>query len=339
MPIPRQSFGYAESRALSLQSPRGGFDGSQSKQGHRIRKVAFLMGDGLATSVLDALPDATAVLDSSASIVATNHAWRMFALDNGALPETTGVGVNYLDVCDRSAGAGCEDGDRVGVGLRAVLAGDTLYSELEYPCPSPTVNRWFLLRITPLVGAVHGVVASHVNITRRKMAEQEIAREAAHDPLTGLANRTLFTGRLTDALTLRSGRPVDSDVGVLYLDIDGFKSINDTFGHDAGDEVLITVAHRLRTQVRPQDTVARLGGDEFAITAPRITPSDLAAMSGRITRVLAEPHLVHGQLVTARASVGTYMAAPGDSVEHATKQADLAMYAIKRGRPSRPIGP
>jgi diguanylate cyclase (GGDEF)-like protein len=291
------------------------------------------MSDGFATSVLDALPDATAVLDTSASIVAINHAWRMFALDNGGLSETTGVGVNYLEVCDRSAGTGCEDAGRVGVGLRAVLAGDTLYSELEYPCPSPTVNRWFLLRITPLVGAVPGVVASHVNITRRKMAEQLVAREAAHDPLTGLANRTLFTVRLTEALTLRSGRPVRSDVGVLYLDLDGFKSINDTFGHDAGDEVLITVAHRLRTQVRPQDTVARLGGDEFAVTAPRVTPSGLAALSRRITDALAEPHLVHGQVVTARASVGTYLAAPGDSVQHALQKADTAMYTIKRGRP------
>jgi diguanylate cyclase (GGDEF)-like protein len=299
-------------------------------------KVGFSMGEGLATSVLDALPDATAVLDSSASIVAINHSWRMFALDNGGLPATTGVGVNYLDLCDRSAAAGCEDADRVGVGLRAVLAGDTLYSELEYPCPSPTVNRWFLLRITPLVGAVPGAVASHINITRRKMAEQVLAREAAHDPLTGLANRTLFTGRLTDALTLRTGRSIRGDVGVLYLDLDGFKSINDTYGHDAGDEVLITVAHRLRTQVRPQDTVARLGGDEFAVTAPRITSSALAALSRRITRTLAEPHLVHGHVLTAGASVGTYLAAPGDRVEHAIRQADQAMYAIKRGRPSSP---
>ncbi len=292
------------------------------------------MSDGLATSVLDALPDATAVLDGSASIVATNHAWRMFALDNGGLPESTGVGVNYLDVCDRSAGAGCDDAGRVGVGLRAVLAGDSLYSELEYPCPSPTVNRWFLLRITPLVGAVPGVVASHVNITRRKMAEEVVAREAAHDPLTGLANRTLFTGRLAEALKLRSGRPARSDVGVLYLDIDGFKSINDTFGHDAGDEVLITIAHRLRSQVRPQDTVARLGGDEFAVIAPRVTPGALAALSARIDRALAEAHLVHGQVVTARASVGTYLSAPGDSVQRAVQQADLAMYTVKRGRAS-----
>jgi hypothetical protein len=178
--------------------------------------------------------------------VAINYTWRMFALDNGGLPGTTGVGVNYLDLCDRSAGAGCEDAGRVGVGLRAVLSGETVYSELEYPCPWPTVNRQPLVLVADHSArwAVPGAVASH-------------------DPLTGLANRTLFTTRLTDALTLRTGRSIRSDVGVLYLDLDGFKSINDTYGHDAGDEVLITVAHRLRTQVRPQDTVARLGGGEF----------------------------------------------------------------------------
>ena len=148
-----------------------------------------MVTDGLAGAVLDALPDATAVLDNSGSIVAVNHAWRMFALDNGGHPGATGVGVNYLDLCARSAAAGCEDAHLAAVGLRAVLSGETVHSELEYPCPSPAVSRWFLLRITPLAGAISGAVASHVNITRRKMAEQALAHEAAHDPLTGLANR------------------------------------------------------------------------------------------------------------------------------------------------------
>ena len=124
------------------------------------------MGDGLAVAVIDALPDATAVLDSTGTIVSVNHAWRMFALDNGGRPDATGVGVSYLDLCARSAAAGCEDAAAVAAGLRAVLAGDTVHSELEYPCPAPAANRWFLLRITPLAGPTPGAVASHVNITR-----------------------------------------------------------------------------------------------------------------------------------------------------------------------------
>ena len=88
-----------------------------------------------------------------------------------------------------------------------------VHSEVEYPCPSPAVNRWFLLRITPLAGDMTGAVMSHVNITRRKMAEQELAHEAAHDPLTGLANRGLFADRLTAALTGRRSQVTATQVG------------------------------------------------------------------------------------------------------------------------------
>jgi diguanylate cyclase (GGDEF)-like protein len=306
--------------------------------GNRLR-LSFVwsevpvVSDGLAGAVLDALPDATAVLDNSGSIVAVNRAWRMFALDNGGRPGTTGAGVNYLDVCARSAAAGCEDAHAAAVGVRAVLAGETVHSEFEYPCPSPVVNRWFLLRITPLAGAIPGAVASHVNITRRKMAEQVLAHAAAHDPLTGLANRGLFTARLTAALTQRNGRPVRADVGVLFLDLDGFKQVNDTYGHDAGDEVLLTAAHRICAQVRPQDTVARLGGDEFAVTAPRITADGLVGLAERITGTLAEPYLIHGYLVRVPASVGTHLAAPGEPVGAALRHADQAMYLLKRAHP------
>ena len=291
-----------------------------------------MVSDGMASAVLDALPDATAVLDRSGSIVAVNRTWRTFALDNGGRPDTTGVGVNYLDLCARSADIGCNAASVAAAGLRAVLAGEKAQSELEYPCPSPAANRWFLLRITPLAGTAAGAVTSHVNITRRKLAEQALAHEAAHDSLTGLANRDLFTGRLTTALTRPSERPGGGDVGVLYLDLDEFKQVNDRYGHEAGDEVLLTIAHRLRGQVRPQDTVARLGGDEFAVTAPRITADGLAGLATRISRALAEPHTVHGQDVRVLASVGAYLTSPGDAADHALRQADQAMYAVKHAR-------
>jgi diguanylate cyclase (GGDEF)-like protein len=292
-----------------------------------------MMSDALAGAVLDALPDATAVLDDAGSIVAVNHAWRMFVLDNGGRAGSSGVGVSYLDVCDRSAAAGCADAGLAAAGLRSVLAGETVHHELEYPCPSPSAHRWFLLRITPLAGPERGAVASHVNITRRKMAEEILAHQAAHDPLTGLANRDMFMRQLTRALTGRSGRGPGADIGVLYLDLDGFKQVNDTYGHDAGDEVLLTAANRLSAQVRPQDTVARLGGDEFAVTAPRITAGALAALAGRLTSAQAEPHLIHGHHVQVGATVGSYLASPGELAGDALRHADQAMYRLKRARP------
>jgi diguanylate cyclase (GGDEF)-like protein len=288
-----------------------------------------MMSDGLTRAVLDALPDATAVLDPAGTIVDVNQAWLMFAVDNGGQPESTGVGVNYLDLCARSAAAGCRDAARAADGLRAVLAGHTVRSELEYPCPSPAVNRWFLMRITPLGGDLGGAVTSHVNITRRKMAEQELAHQAAHDPLTGLANRSLFANRLKTALTSRRD-PAGSQVGLMYLDADGLKQINDAFGHDAGDEALLTIGHRLRSHVRPQDTVARLGEDEFAVTAPRISADGLDGLCGRVTAALSQPHLIHGHLVPVPVSIGIHLAPPGESADTALRQADQAMYVAKR---------
>jgi len=289
-----------------------------------------MTSDGLARAVLDALPDATAVLDCAGTIVDVNQAWTMFAVDNGGQPESTGVGVNYLDLCTRSAEAGCQDARRAADGLRAVLAGDVVQRELEYPCPSPAVNRWFLLRITPLGGDLAGAVTSHVNITRRKMAEQALAHQAAHDSLTGLANRSLFADRLTSALTGRRSQASSTQVGLMYLDADGFKQINDTYGHDAGDEALLTIGHRLRSHVRPQDTVARLAGDEFAVVAPRISADGLDGLVGRVSTALSQPHLIHGHLVSVPVSIGSYLAAPGEASDTALRQADRAMYAAKR---------
>jgi diguanylate cyclase (GGDEF)-like protein len=295
----------------------------------RSSDLDLLEGDGLASAVLGGLPDATAVLDRSGCIVAVNRAWRMFALDNEGRADATGIGVNYLDLCDRAAGSGCAEAGPAANGIRAVLSGEAVQGEVEYPCPSPSVNRWFLLRVTSLFGISSGVVVSHVNITRRKMAEEELAHEAAHDPLTGLANRTLFTARLKSALTLRAGRPVKGDVGVLYIDLDRFKLVNDTYGHNAGDEVLVACAQRLQSKVRLQDTVSRLGGDEFAVVAPRMVADSLAALAGRVARALSEPYLVHGKAVGIPASVGAYLAAPGELGIDALQHADDAMYSVK----------
>jgi diguanylate cyclase (GGDEF)-like protein len=286
----------------------------------------------LSTAVLDSLPDATAVVDATGRIMSVNHAWRMFAVDNGGDPEATGVGVDYLAVCSRAARAGCADAARVADGLCAVLGGETVQSELEYPCPSPAAGRWFLLRITRLTGGLPGAVVSHVNITRRKAAEEVVAHQAAHDPLTGLANRRLFAARLDAAL---SGPDDARRIGVLFLDLDGFKAVNDTYGHEAGDEFLLATAHRLAMVAGPGDCVARLGGDEFAVLAHRQSPQALDRLQELVTEVLAEPHLVHGRLVDVPGSVGMTRAATGEAPAAVMRRADVAMYSVKRARSSR----
>jgi diguanylate cyclase (GGDEF)-like protein len=280
--------------------------------------------DGLARALLDALPDSTAVLDHSGDILAVNRAWQMFAVDNGGRTGATGVGMNYLELCQRSATEGCADAAAAAAALRAVLDGAAVYRELEYACPSPAVDRWFLLRITPLPGDKSGAVAAHVNITRRRLAEQELAGQAAADPLTGLANRGLLRTRLSAALAGHHGLAASRRVGLVYLDVARLPVINDSYGHGAGDEVLLTIGHRLRTQVRTNDTVARLGGSKFAVVAPRISWDALDALRCRIAAALGQPHLIHGHLVPVPVRVGAHLAALGDPAEGALRRAGVA---------------
>ncbi len=289
-------------------------------------------------NLLDAMPDATAVMAHEGTILAVNNAWRMFAVDNGGTEAATGVGINYLGVCRRSAAAGCRDAAAVHKALEEVLKGATVESLLDYPCPSPAVGRWFRLRVTPIAGAAASVLISHTNITEQKTLELDLERRASRDPLTGLANRARFLQKVASAATPRHGRRHDPDFGLLYLDLDHFKPINDTFGHAAGDEVLQTVAARLLGVVRPQDTIARLGGDEFAIVAPRISARGLATLLARVDATLAEPHLVHGNVLTVRASVGSYLATQGQTPAESLEHADQAMYAVKKLR-STPTPP
>jgi diguanylate cyclase (GGDEF)-like protein len=281
--------------------------------------------------LLDAMPDSTAVLDETGTIVAVNHAWQMFTHDNGGEPSTTGPGVNYLSVCSASAAAGSADAAEVEIALRQVIDGETVESVLDYPCPSPVVGRWFTLRATPIAGQ-RGVLVSHTNITRRKVAELDLERRASQDPLTGLANRERFSQQLEAVQSESSGL---AGVAVVYLDLNGFKPVNDTFGHAAGDEILQAVSGRLREVVRPQDTVARLGGDEFAVVVPGMTAPALARFASRLKDVLLVPHLVHGQSVTVGASIGAYLARADDSPAQAVERADAAMYAAKRSGPAR----
>jgi diguanylate cyclase (GGDEF)-like protein len=282
-----------------------------------------------AEAVLDAIPDSTAVLARDGTILAVNRAWRAFAAENGADDESTGPGVNYVEVCKRAAIAGCAEAGAVEAGLRSVLDGDTLQCDLAYPCSSPSAEHWFELRITKITGPGSGALVSHVDVTRRKLAEDYLSRRASEDPLTRIANRALFAERLAEALEPQHGL-VPFPVGLLLIDLDGFKRINDTYGHVAGDEVLRSVASRLADVSRPQDIIARLGGDEFAILLPRMTGPILDRLAARIVEAFKPPHLVGGERLEIGASVAAYLAQPGELPADALRHADEAMSAIKQ---------
>ncbi|MGZ5049964.1 MAG: EAL domain-containing protein [Methylobacter sp.] len=177
------------------------------------------------------------------------------------------------------------------------------------------------------------LVVTMRDITERKKAEEELTRRATHDPLTGLPNRALIRERLAHAL--QRSRRSGLSVVLLFVDLDGFKLINDTHGHEAGDEMLKTVANRLIGQVRPGDTVARLAGDEFVVLCEQVEqPSTLSVLAERINDSLRQPVAFGGQPLFVSASVG--IAIGNDSTHSADdmlRQADTAMYAVKeKGR-------
>jgi diguanylate cyclase (GGDEF)-like protein len=167
----------------------------------------------------------------------------------------------------------------------------------------------------------------------------DLERQARHDPLTGLANRALLAERaeLAMAHAQRSGH----QVGLLFVDLDRFKSVNDAFGHSSGDEVICEVADRLRGIVRTTDTVARLGGDEFVVLLTECADVDDAVVAAnRVSEVMATPFVVGGGSLAVSATVGVHAAPPGDLTWHALlDRADAAMYRGKQnGRSSVAVG-
>ncbi|HEV7205891.1 MAG TPA: EAL domain-containing protein [Jatrophihabitans sp.] len=179
------------------------------------------------------------------------------------------------------------------------------------------------------------VIALVEDITARKHAEQALTRQALHDPLTGLANRTLLTDRLERALTVRVGG--DVGVGVLYLDLDGFKAINDTAGHAAGDRLLVDVARRLEGCVRPGDTVSRIGGDEFVLVCVGLTePAMLHQVAHRVLDSISFAVEVDGSVARIGASIGVALA-DGHDAGQLLRLADEAMYRAKRAGRNRVV--
>ena len=195
---------------------------------------------------------------------------------------------------------------------------------------------WFEYRILPrhLKGQVH-LLIQFFDLTERKRMEDELRHLAFHDPLTRLPNRRLLLDRLTQALHL--AKREKSHLAVLFIDLNKFKQLNDTYGHDMGDLMLIEVAKRLQNIVRQSDTVARLGGDEFVVLLSGLSgDSDLTSqyvesIVGKIRGALCADYILGNAHHQGSASIGTKILLGGDDdPDQILKDADAAMYEIKR---------
>jgi diguanylate cyclase (GGDEF)-like protein/PAS domain S-box-containing protein len=196
---------------------------------------------------------------------------------------------------------------------------------------------WISLTVSPVYdsqGVRSYLIAQMEDISERKESEERLTRQALHDSLTGLPNRTLFADRVRMATARRSSQ----GFAIIYLDLDGFKLVNDTLGHAAGDHVLVEVARRLERLLRAGDTLARLAGDEFALLCEGVSEGDAKAIADRVTAALTEPIQVQDREIIQAASIGISLYGPGVSVyepDEMLGEADIAMYRAKAAGKSR----
>jgi diguanylate cyclase (GGDEF)-like protein len=272
-------------------------------------------------AALNNMSQALLMFDSSARLMISNHRYHeMYGLS----PEVAGPGCLLRDLLERRGESGTfsDDPDTYVENLMSVIAQGKTWSQLtELPD-----GRTIAVLNHPIAGG--GWVATHEDITERRRAEKQIAHMARHDALTDLPNRVLLRDRLAHAL---ADLPRDKRLAVLYLDLDHFKGVNDTLGHQIGDELLKTVAARLRGCVRELDTVARVGGDEFAIIHAGIDqPIEAAMLARRICEAVRQPCDLHGHIAIVDTCIGIALA-PGDGTDptELLKNADMALYRAK----------
>jgi diguanylate cyclase (GGDEF)-like protein len=217
--------------------------------------------------------------------------------------------------------------------LRAVRTGTGDVARVDFPLAVVgQALRWVSMATVRIMLDGEPYLLTHLeDVTLRHHEEQRLAHLALRDGLTGLANRILLADRLEAALA--RARRGGVSVGVLYLDLDGFKKVNDTLGHDSGDTLLVVAAERISAVLRAGDTAARLGGDEFVVVAENVgTEAALAELTRRVEQALCRPVTVAGRRVCVRASIGSVLSEVGESAENVLRRADVAMFAIKRER-------
>jgi diguanylate cyclase (GGDEF)-like protein len=226
----------------------------------------------------------------------------------------------------------------LGDGMIAVLKGERSWiGAIMIGNPSGVVDRFCPDDVKLLETLANNTSVALENdrlgqtVWRLKQLQRELQHQASHDPLTDLANRSLFVERVGDALRAEPG-----GVSVIFIDVNDFKTVNDSLGHAAGDELLIAISCRLRDCVRPSDTVARLGGDEFAIMLDRPdSQQEAIEVTERINRHLAERFSIAGQNMSVHASAGIATGGEEMSAEELIRNADLAMYRAKNGSSHR----
>jgi diguanylate cyclase (GGDEF)-like protein len=290
----------------------------EGTDGVAVERTAALGG------ILDALPSPTVLLAADGTVLVANSAWRARNDDVDPGMPGLGVGQNYFGTALR-----LPDPAVVAVveALREVSRGERARVAVDCAVPGRDGTRWFHLQASR-VDDTGSLVVTHTDLTARVRAEQASAWQARHDHLTELPNRAHLHELIDEELR----RPGRSTVSVLFLDVDGFKEVNDSLGHEAGDDLLRQVATRLAGRTRTGDTVGRLGGDEFVVLCRDCDTAGADALARRFQHAFGEPFVLGGRAARLTVSIGIATTDPDEAAVRSTdlvRDADLAMYAAK----------
>jgi diguanylate cyclase (GGDEF)-like protein/PAS domain S-box-containing protein len=269
--------------------------------------------------------DAVALIDADSTVRHQSESVeRIFGY-----PATAFIGRRLTDITPPAAAG------RIAAAIASVVDRPYTVTVLELPLPHADGRvRLAEMTITNLLDdpSVDGLVLNTRDVHDAQELQDQLVHEAYHDGLTQLASRALFAEHLEAALAAGGG----AEVAVLFLDLDGFKEVNDSLGHAAGDQLLVQVADRLRAAVRDGDTVARFGGDEFGVLVHSVTArADAEAVARRIVVAVGAPVTVDGRDLHVGASIGLASAVDAEGREQLLRNADLAMYRAKAGGGAR----
>jgi diguanylate cyclase (GGDEF)-like protein/PAS domain S-box-containing protein len=293
---------------------------------HRERRAARMVEDRYASLIANASDVIMIVAEDGALKFASPASERTFGVSSDSV-----VDKNLIDIW------GGEDRERLTMFLAEVAASTSgnigpVELKLERGAQSYVLETVG----TNLSGdqAVQGLALNFRDVSERKALEEQLRQMAFHDPLTLLANRNLFRDRVEHALTLTQRR--HHAVAVMFLDLDNFKNINDSLGHDAGDRLLQTAAQRIVKSSRSTDTVARLGGDEFAILLEGVRSSaDVEHVANAVIGALNQPLTLSATEIRIAASIGVALSSSDTGAEVLLSNADIAMYHAKAAGKNR----
>ena len=287
--------------------------------------------DAQLLAVLDGLPIAVMVRAADGSLLHANSATERFlarlGLDVSHIASSPTAMMDHITVIDEHG----NEQDRASLPVvSAIRDGSGHEATLGYALPGGGL-AWYAIRAVPVLlgdGTI-GTVVTCDDVTTRRELEEKLRLAALVDPLTGLANRRALEVALGDAQRRRARD--GGHVGLLFLDLDDFKAINDARGHVAGDRVLVDTGKRLLAATRDVDVVSRVGGDEFAVLCTWSTgPEDLQELVARLWALPPVSLLIDGEPLSVRGSIGAVLVEPEDGLDDAIRRADAAMYCDKR---------